>query len=401
MRWTAPLLVGLFIAAWASAGCGGGTDQPTFDQSLIATLAPACVGHSVAGAGSVATSGGSLNHVAILDTSGQAFAWTEWVPAEWRPASLSDTELVTCVTPEPVREVLEVCPYNGSDITRYSETRSFTVVEPSSGEQVAQFLIVAEPRECRSSEDASLTELVGTIDESMVNAHLARLVEHGVFVDPDVPGSSAEPGQTGKPGQTSEPGATGKPGQTNTPDVSGRAVELRQALQQGLVSVTGSGDGLQSLDLELTSEVSESLSVTIEPGTMVDPAARATQTMVVVAESVVELKPMAIESISLDVACAQMHQDQPTGDDAFTVRMAEPEADLMRLLGVPEFTAETFRVQQFAVWTITNDPRRNDYVGLTSGFEIFGSGPSDEEFASITTLFESAGIDTDKYRGLR
>ncbi len=394
MRWATPLLVGLTVAAWASAGCGGGPDEPTLDPSLLSALAPACAGQLVAGAGSVSTSSGSPNHMIMLDAAGEPFDWTEWVPTEWRPTSLSDTELVTCVTPEG-RAVIEVCPYNGSDVTRYSVSRAFTVFEPSSGERVAHFSIVAEPRNCAPTENASLTELEGTIDQSMVTAHLASLVEHGVFVDPDVPGGSA------KPGQTSEPGATVKPGATVTPGVASRSVELRQALRQGLVSVTGTGDGLQSLDLELTSEVDEELSVTIEPGTLVDPAARATQTMVVVAEAVVDLKAMATEEISLDVACAQMRQDQPSSSDSFTVRLTDPEADLVHLLGVPEFTAETFRVQQFAVWTITNDPKRNGYVGLTSGFEIYGSGPSDEELASIKALFESAGIDSHKYRALR
>jgi hypothetical protein len=96
-----------------------------------------------------------------------------------------------------------------------------------------------------------------------------------------------------------------------------------------------------------------------------------------------------------------MHQEMPTGDDTFRVLDDPPQADLVRLLQLPEFRAESERVQQFAVWTITNNPRRNDYVGLTSGFSPFGTGPDDDEIAAIRVLFDAAGIDIGKYRALK
>jgi hypothetical protein len=118
-------------------------------------------------------------------------------------------------------------------------------------------------------------------------------------------------------------------------------------------------------------------------------------------EQTVTLAANATVDVTLDVACAEMHQDQPTGDDTFHVLNEPPQADLVRLLQAPEFGDETGRVQQFAVWTITNNPRRNYYVGLTSGFDIFGTGPDDEEIAAIRDLFDAAAIDTDKYRALK
>jgi hypothetical protein len=123
--------------------------------------------------------------------------------------------------------------------------------------------------------------------------------------------------------------------------------------------------------------------------------------MVVLEAQTVSLAAYATADVTLHVACAEMHQVQPTSDDTFRVLDDPPQADLVRLLQLPEFRDESGRVQQFAVWTITNNPRRNGYVGLTSGFDIFGSGPDDDEIDAIRELFETAGIDTDKYRALR
>jgi hypothetical protein len=72
--------------------------------------------------------------------------------------------------------------------------------------------------------------------------------------------------------------------------------------------------------------------------------------------------------------------------------------DLLKLLGLSDFQDETFRVQQFAIWTITDNPARDGYVGL--GRFVYGTGPEDEEIERIRILFERAGISIDKYRAL-
>jgi hypothetical protein len=66
---------------------------------------------------------------------------------------------------------------------------------------------------------------------------------------------------------------------------------------------------------------------------------------------------------------------------------------------LPDFSKQSFRVQQFAIWTITDNPTRKGYVGL--GTFVSGSGPSDAEMAKIKALFTAAGIDQKKYQALR
>lgn len=381
------VLVGvLFGLSLALAGCESKPPEPTPDPSIAVALAAACSGDAVSGAGAVNTSGTVANHLVLLNADGTVNDEGRWLPEEWAPYSLSDAELVACWQTEESRAVVQVCPYTGSDITRYSVSRDLAVFAAQSGSTVADFTITAQPRSCHQTEDADLTELEGSIDTDIIAAHLVTLVQRGSFVDPD-PDDWFDPDWTPGPEQPTAPPA--------------QKVELREALSDGLVTVTGTGDGLQNLDVELTSEVDFDLDVTIEVGTQLQPRARGTQLMVVIEEQTVSLAAEASMDVTLDVACAEMHQDQPTGDDTFRVLDDLPVGDLVRLLETPEFRDFSGRVQQFAVWTITNNPKRNDYVGLTSGFSVFGTGPSDEEIASIKTLLEMAGIDTSKYRALK
>jgi len=389
------VLVGvLFGLSVALAGCDSEPPEPTPDPSIAVALAAACSGDAVSGAAAVNTSGTVANHLVLLNSDGTVSDEGRWLPDEWAPYSLSDAELVACWQSDESRAVVQVCPYTGSDITRYSVSRDLAVFAAKNGSTVADFTITAQPRSCHQTEDADLTELEGSIDTDIVAAHLVTLVQRGRFVDPD-PDDWFDPDWTPGPDQTSQPG------ETDQPVGPGEEAELRQALADGLVSVTGTGDGLQNLDIEITSEVDFDLDVSIEVGTQLEPSARGTQLMVVLEAQTVSLAAYATADVTLDVACAEMHQVQPTGDDTFRVLEDLPQADLVRLLQLPEFRDESGRVQQFAVWTITNNPRRNGYVGLTSGFDVFGSGPDDDEIDTIRELFETAGIDTGKYRALR
>src|SRR5450759_3075162 len=101
--------LGTFVAAAVLlAGCVSTTPEPTIDTTTIAAMAPACSKQPVAGAASLITDGSARNHVVMLDRAGAPFEWTEWTPEDWRPTSIADTELVACVTAEPIRDVVPV-----------------------------------------------------------------------------------------------------------------------------------------------------------------------------------------------------------------------------------------------------------------------------------------------------
>ncbi len=103
--------------------------------------------------------------------------------------------------------------------------------------------------------------------------------------------------------------------------------------------------------------------------------------------------------MTIQVACANMERGVPEESDGFTIRGAPVPEDLIKLLSLPGFLDETFRVQQFAIWTITDNPGRGEYVGL--GYFGAGSGPSDEEMQRIRALFNQAGIPIERYRALQ
>ena len=125
---------------------------------------------------------------------------------------------------------------------------------------------------------------------------------------------------------------------------------------------------------------------------MFEPASASTQTMVVRTGELIPLKAGSSVTEELDVACAQMHLDGPGSSDSFSLKVDVSLSDLIDLLELADFSQEDFRVQQFAIWTITDNPGRIAYVGL--GSFGTGSGPSDEELNRIYTLFSKAGIDS-------
>ena len=178
-----------------------------------------------------------------------------------------------------------------------------------------------------------------------------------------------------------------------------RAVELRKAVAAGEVSIAARGDGLERLALTVTSKTREPLRVVVNPGTVFDARSAATQAMVVLAKAVIPVEPGATEEVSLDVACSEMHKDQPGSDDTFRLVKRALPLDLTRLLKLETFAEAAFRVRQFAVWTILDDPARDGFVRL--GTLGVGSGPSSAEIAEIRRLFAEAGIDPKHYRATR
>ena len=319
--------------------------------------------------------------------------------------------------------MIQGCPYTGGpSIKRYEARRDVTVVEAATGTIVATFSVTDEPRACGVTEKKDVTELRGTVEWPIVEQHLASLVTSGVFVDPDAEGTGEggtgeatippertaaprpTPARTASPTRTATPGTTPKPTAKPTAKPTTTAVtsmELRKAIAAGLITAKGTGDGLQRLDLKVTSKSTQPLRVLVAIGTMFDPSASATQSMVVLSASSVDLEPKSSATVTLDVACAEMRDDQPGSSDTFKVRTTQASTTVMKLLRAPGFATQSFRVQQFAIWTLIHNPTATGYQGLGSTFSLYGSGPSAEELKSIKSLLTSAGIDPTDYRAFQ
>jgi hypothetical protein len=178
-------------------------------------------------------------------------------------------------------------------------------------------------------------------------------------------------------------------------------VDLREAIEMGLLSAEVSGLSLESIEIEVevSLEVEDSIELTIAPGTMFLAPSPDLQTMVVRQEMVLYLEPKREVSVKLEVACANMTLKAPGGGETYIVQIEPPAEELRKLLGLPEFQDGSFRLQQFAVWVITDNPPPGGFVGLGSGGQ--GSPPSTDELAQIRAWFEKAGIAVENYAGLR
>lgn len=229
---------------------------------------------------------------------------------------------------------------------------------------------------------------------------VATFLVAGLFVAGcDGTGGVAEPfGQTDAVDEASlEPivDETAEP----TPSPPPPAFELSAAVEDGKVKVTLRGESLQGLELTLESKIDTDIRVVVNPATMFVPRASGTQTMVVIEKEVVTLEAETTAEVELEVACAEMHDDTPTAKDGFRIASDRAPSALVKLLRLPGFADEEFRVQQFAIWTITDNPTRSGYVGLRS-WEASG-GPTDEELDRVAELFAEADIPAGHYRALR
>ena len=166
-----------------------------------------------------------------------------------------------------------------------------------------------------------------------------------------------------------------------------------------MVNTTIQGAGLQKMEITLESNIDVSILITIIPGTLFITASSSVQTMVARELREIILEPFAEISLELDVACAEMHLDAPGPGDSFTAVWPPTIPGLSKLVSSASFIEEdSFRVQQFATWVITDNPSRGNFVRL--GSIGTGSGPSEEELTRIRQLFVEAGISTDEYRAL-
>jgi len=190
---------------------------------------------------------------------------------------------------------------------------------------------------------------------------------------------------------------------TTTP--SPTQVELVIAISRKLIAVDAMGDGLRSVKLTVRSYAKKPLRLQILSGTIFDPESPDVQTMVLRRSIDLNVAPGEEAEVALDAACADMTLEEPGDLDAFTIKKARP-GDLTRLVRSRQFQDIGFRLQQLAIWTVTDNPPRSGYAGISeSAFVggLIGRGTelTNKEIRLIRRIFRQARINEDKYRALR
>ncbi len=174
---------------------------------------------------------------------------------------------------------------------------------------------------------------------------------------------------------------------------------LREAVKKGWMSVQITGQGLRTMQLKVEPQVDFHVNLEIEQGTIFTSADSAVQDMVVRNATFTHIRPSLEAEIEPDVSCINMRKKQPTGSDTFTVSQVVAQGDLLKLLRLKSFGDQRPHIQQFAVWTITDNPPPGGYVGLGAAAG-FASGPDLDELRVIRELFLAAGIDPNRYQAL-
>jgi hypothetical protein len=123
------------------------------------------------------------------------------------------------------------------------------------------------------------------------------------------------------------------------------------------------------------------------------------------------------QEFTVPAACLNMLLQEPHGDSAF-IEMVPPavasiSADLKNLLQSLAFQTSPSRIRQFAVWTLTDNPRRTGYSGikwLNRNPDLHrtyvpvqecipqSGSPTEDELEAIRALLRQTGIDTRMYR---
>jgi hypothetical protein len=180
------------------------------------------------------------------------------------------------------------------------------------------------------------------------------------------------------------------------PELDLTRVTLQQALSDGIVVASINGGGLTQINLTLKPTVELNLEIEIEPGTMFISGTEGVQNMVLRQGEIVYLKPELEVGLELEVSCANMERKQPEFSDEFTISAEPASEDVLKLLALEDFRFVDIDLQQFAIWTITDNPYdRYSYIAIESGG--YSHLPQDFEIEAMRSLFAQAGIDTSKY----
>ena len=274
------------------------------------------------------------------------------------------------------------------------------------GTEIIPFILLL----CFASLGLTITGILLSVQKDRLRLLLILLAGVGLAAGITIPALQKAESFLARPetaGQPAADPAAGEPGTAEAEDPATPVVEelsgigLRQAEAEGLVRFTVTGHDLAYISLTVESRSDDPLEVFIPAGTIFMAGSGYVQNMVVRTKQSLFLDGPGEEvAVTVPAACINMHRDVPQSGNSFSLAAEPASGDLRKLVKLADFQNEPFRTQQFAIWTITDNPARGNYVGIGSSFGM-GSGPDEQEMESIRSLFRQAGIDLAQYQALR
>ena len=187
-----------------------------------------------------------------------------------------------------------------------------------------------------------------------------------------------------------------------------QAMTFEQAVRRGLVEVEGAwGAGLKTVALQLRSRSKRPLAFVVREGVWFRPTDSSIQNMIARQPTEIRIPAAgtdpwrASNTYHIPVACANMGRTAPTARDSLTVEFGTASGDLALLLATPVFAEADFLAQQYAIWTVTDNPGRWQYAPIRDGWSapiVPGQSRDPAVFDRVRELLETARIVPAKYR---
>jgi len=150
-----------------------------------------------------------------------------------------------------------------------------------------------------------------------------------------------------------------------------KEVDFAEAIERGLIEFQiREIYGIASLDLLIRSIATENhLRIVILPGVLFYSVDDTVQDLIVVGRVVVLVAPGEHRTVTVPIACADMSRDQPTTETRFKTHVGKLNLSALEsLIQAESYQAATFRVKQFALWLLIDNPQnRRDFEGLGLG----------------------------------
>ncbi|MEA4909283.1 MAG: hypothetical protein GYA17_05505 [Chloroflexi bacterium] len=205
--------------------------------------------------------------------------------------------------------------------------------------------------------------------------------------------------ETQTPAPLPTPTDDGYPPPAKTATLAPPRVELSQAISRRQVQASIIGGGSEAILITFEPDRADTITVYVEAGTIFQPQNEGPAPMVARQAAEMTLRPgednatnaLAVPAVSLD-----MKKAVPAPTDPYELGSGTLEIDLRRLLSYSGLSQQPFRVQQFAAWVITNNPRQRDMQEISPG-----GAATPEELDQVRSLLRSAGVSPTKYRAFQ
>lgn len=173
-----------------------------------------------------------------------------------------------------------------------------------------------------------------------------------------------------------------------------------ELLERALVEIEFIGAGLSQIGVRITRKPQLAVSwntIAFPVGCVFLPTLSPVQNMVSTELVVLEGPFPEAYDIALPVACLNMLKAEPTRHDRFHIvrpSKADLPQDLNKLLLIPSFRKQSFRIKQFAIWIMTDNPTRSELLigSPQGGASQRNSCPTKAELREVRELFQQAGI---------